>query len=204
VNGFKFAVVVLGAGRSSRMGQPKLLLPWRQTTILGHLIEQWSDLGAAQIALVRATDGDALECERLRSRRSTDCIINPAPERGMFSSVQSAALWPGWKSDLTHWIFALGDQPHLRTGTLAHLVAAAKSAPQAIHQPARRGRARHPVLLPQSAFQRLRSATTADFKQFLESCSEERRRIELPDPGLDLDLDTPEDYQRAKEIAGLA
>ena len=40
VGEFQFAAVILGAGRSSRMGQPKLLLPWDGGTILEHLIEQ--------------------------------------------------------------------------------------------------------------------------------------------------------------------
>jgi molybdenum cofactor cytidylyltransferase len=203
VNGCPFAVIILGAGRSARMGRPKLLLPWGHTTILGHLIEQWSRLGAAQIAVVRAADDEALEHERLRHARPTDCIINPAPERGMFSSIQCASLWPRWKNSLTHWILALGDQPHLRNETLQELVAAAQTAPEAIHQPARAGRARHPVLLPRSAFQRLGSATVSDLKQFLESCAESRRRIEMPDAGLELDLDTPQDYDRAKAVAGL-
>jgi molybdenum cofactor cytidylyltransferase len=204
VNDVSFGVVILGAGRSSRMGQPKLLLPWRETTILGHLIEQWGGLGATQIGVVRGADDHALEQERLRSPRPTDCIMNPVPERGMFSSIQCAALWPGWKSSLTHWILALGDQPHLHTETLQQLVERAKAAPEAIQQPARAGRARHPVLLPNSAFARLRSATACDLKQFLESCPEPRHRIEMPDPGLDLDLDTPQDYERARQTAGLS
>ena len=48
-----FGVVILGAGASSRMGRPKLLLPWGDTSIIGHLIEQWRALAAAQIAVVR-------------------------------------------------------------------------------------------------------------------------------------------------------
>ena len=38
-------VVILGAGASARMGEPKLLLPWRGTTVIGHLISQWRELG---------------------------------------------------------------------------------------------------------------------------------------------------------------
>ena len=45
-------VVILGAGASSRMGRPKLLLPWRDTTVIGAILRQWRELGAAQIAVV--------------------------------------------------------------------------------------------------------------------------------------------------------
>jgi len=50
-----FGVLILAAGASSRMGQPKLLLPWHGTSVLGHLIGQWKDLRAGQIAAVSAT-----------------------------------------------------------------------------------------------------------------------------------------------------
>ena len=37
----RVGVVILAAGRSRRMGKPKLLLPWGETSVLGHLIRQW-------------------------------------------------------------------------------------------------------------------------------------------------------------------
>ena len=41
----RFGVVILAAGASSRMGKPKLVLPWGKTSVLGHLIEQWKQAG---------------------------------------------------------------------------------------------------------------------------------------------------------------
>ena len=49
-------VVVLAAGASSRMGRPKLLLPWGDTTVIGHLIANWQTVGARQITVVVADD----------------------------------------------------------------------------------------------------------------------------------------------------
>jgi hypothetical protein len=54
------AVILLGAGASSRMGRPKLLLPWAGTTVIGRLIAQWRELGAGQIAVVRRLDDTTL------------------------------------------------------------------------------------------------------------------------------------------------
>lgn len=181
------------------MGRPKLLLPWGATTVIGHLIQQWSEAGAAQTAVVRASDPDLPGL----SQMNVGSIVNPAPERGMFSSITCAAHWDQWKPGITHWVISLGDQPHLRGETLERLVAAAGGERRAIWQPARRGRRRHPVVLPRSAFQRLRVSQAPDLKAFLEASPEPRRSLELDDEGLDVDMDTPADYERALKIAGL-
>ena len=118
-----FGVVILGAGASSRMGRPKLLLPWRDTTVMGHLLKQWRELGAAQIGIVlRPQDASlAAELDRLGLPRVYR-IENPQPERGMFSSILCAAVWPGWKDEIATWAIVLGDQPHLRPETLRQLL----------------------------------------------------------------------------------
>lgn len=181
------------------MGQPKLLLSWGEISVVEHLVRQWRETGAAQIAIVRA----ATDLELERACADIPCIINPAPERGMFSSIRYAAQWLNWDPTLDHWVIALGDQPHLRNRTLRQLVELAKEYPNDICQPARGGRARHPVVLPKSAFHCLCTTTANDLKEFLSSIPEPRRTIEIDDPGLDLDIDTPEDYERAKKLAGL-
>src|ERR1041385_3317108 len=128
---FSFGVVVLAAGRSGRMGQPKLLLPWQGRTVLSHLLAEWKKLGASQIVVVVARDAKAIHAELDRlGFPARDRVENPAPDRGMFSSIQCAARWRGWKRGLTHWDITLGDQPHVRETTLRALLdfAAAKSS----------------------------------------------------------------------------
>ena len=85
-------VIILAAGASSRMGKPKLLLPWGDTSVLGQLIRQWQSLGAKQIAVVHGTGDKAIgsELDRL-GFPACNRITNLKPERGMFSSVQCAA-----------------------------------------------------------------------------------------------------------------
>src|SRR5690242_9681812 len=87
--GYSLAVVILAAGRSSRMGQPKMLMPWGENSILGHLIGQWTLLRAKQIAVICSGDAIVIEKElnRLNFSQSSR-VVNPKPERGMFSSIQ--------------------------------------------------------------------------------------------------------------------
>jgi molybdenum cofactor cytidylyltransferase len=199
---FSLGVVILAAGRSARMGQPKLLLPWRGASVLGHLLGQWRALGAIQITVVCAPGDRAVQAELDRlGFPAENRIYNPTPGRGMFSSIQSAAQWPGWQPPLTHWAMVLGDQPHLRPQTLRRVLALSAAHPATVCQPARRGHGRHPVLLPQSLFRQLAASTAATLKDFLAARTQAVTLCEVDDPGLDLDIDRPEDYQRALQIA---
>jgi molybdenum cofactor cytidylyltransferase len=203
-------VVILGAGASSRMGRPKLLLPWGDTTVIGQIIRQWCELGAAQIAVVHRPNDEALvetiRCEELkwsaaatlqRFNTLTHCIINPQPERGMFSSILCAAKWSGWHEDISNWAIVLGDQPHLRMDTLRILLKQAAQNADAICQPAFEGRAGHPVSLPRSVFAELPHSGAETLKDFLKPFAGRCVQCPVGDDGLLLDLDGPEDYDRA-------
>jgi molybdenum cofactor cytidylyltransferase len=183
------------------MRRPKLLLPWGATSILGHSLRQWENLQAFQIGIVCAAGDVEIqnELDRLEFPRANR-IFNTEPDRGMFSSVQSAAAWPGWKTGIERWVISLGDQPQLRSGTLRTLLEFAIANPDKICQPLRNGRRRHPVFLPRAAFQLLKDHPGPDLKQFLESRVQELAGFESGDNGLDFDIDTPGDYEQAKQL----
>jgi molybdenum cofactor cytidylyltransferase len=219
----KLGVVILGAGASSRMGRPKLLLPWRDTTVIGQIIRQWRELGARQIAVIhRPNDEDLIEEIKHAEGRagsplpaaartndgahgvtrptddSTHFIVNPHPEQGMFSSVVCAANWTGWEKGISSWAVVLGDQPHLQTATLRLLLELAAQNPDAICQPQFGDHGRHPVILPRPAFEQLRDTRAGTLKEFLKLVACRSVQCAVNDSGLSLDLDTPEDYKRAK------
>ena len=194
-------VVILGAGASSRMGRPKLLLPWRDTTVIGAILRQWRELGAGQIVVVHRPDDAPLaaELDRLDHPRAYR-IENPQPERGMFSSIVCAANWPGWKKEIASWAIALGDQPHLNPATLRELLEFSAQNPDAICQPEFGGHTRHPVILQRAAFAELKSSLAATLKDFLKHIRLPRVQCPMTDAGLSLDMDTPEDYKGLKSF----
>lgn len=191
-----FGVAILAAGSSSRMGRPKLLLPWGKTTILGHLIDRWRELEAKQIGVVCAAGETAVthELDRL-AFPTANRIVNSQPELGMFSSIQCAARWPGWEPGLEHWVLALGDQPQLRRKTLRALLSWANNHPHRICLPAYQGRPRHPVVIPKADLQALADSQAGTLKAFIEG--REASWCPLDDPLLAMDIDTPEAYQHA-------
>ena len=190
-------VVILGAGASSRMGRPKLLLPWGGTTVIGRLVSQWRELGAGQIAVVRRAEDAALVAELNRlGLPAADHIINPQPERGMFSSIVCAAGWVGWRGEISNWAIVLGDQPHIQTKTLRLVLASSAQNREAICQPMAGGHRAHPVILPPPAFAGLKNTAAGTLKDFLNLATCPNVQCVINDPGLTLDLDTPEDYKR--------
>ena len=194
-------VVILAAGASTRMGRPKMLLPWGATSLLGHLIGQWRGIQARQIAVVVAAGADAIASELDRIGFSArHRIRNPEPEKGMFSSIQHAAAWDGWDALLTHFVIVLGDQPHLSSETLQAISRFASAHRGNICQPARRGRPRHPVVLPAEIFRQLAVAPVEDMRQFLRMNADRVALCELEDDGLDLDIDAPADYERVRSL----
>lgn len=195
---YSLAVVILAAGRSSRMKRPKLLLPWGRTSVLGHQIQTWQTLRGRQIAVVCAA-GDAsirAELDRLDFPASGR-ISNPEPEAGMFSSIRCAAQWNGWRPGLTHWAITLGDQPHLRVQTLQALLKLSAAQPAKICQPLRLGHLRHPVILTKKILLLLEDSSAPTLKEFLRPFAADIASCEVDDPGLDLDIDEPQDYEMA-------
>ena len=190
-------VVILGAGASVRMGRPKLLLPWRGTSVIAHLVAQWRRLEATQIAIVCRREDKLLATELRRiGFPPRHCIVNPNPERGMFSSIVCAAKWKGWDARVTAWVISLGDQPHLQMETLRTVLLFHARHPDAVCQPFFEKHRRHPVLLPRDAFLALRKTHASNLHEYLQRSNFKRMECSIEDSGLSLDLDYPEDYNR--------
>ncbi len=194
-------VIILAAGASVRMRQPKMLLPWKGITVIGHIISQWRELGASQIGVVhRANDEPLLaELERLHFPVQNH-IENPQSERGMYSSVLCAANWSGWNKEISSWGIVLGDQPHLSSETLSALVEFHFLHKDSICQPFYGDHGRHPIFLPQRAFNELKASRDGTLKDFLKHVHCPSVLYPVKDLGVALDMDTPEDYKRLREL----
>lgn len=193
----RFGAFILGAGASSRMGQPKLLLPWGSTSIVGHLISVWRSVGATQVAVVCAPPPHPVHGELDRLGFPSDArIINPSPALGMFSSIQSAARWRGWEN-LSHFALALGDQPQISASLILKVLKHAEENSDAICQPSVQKCPKHPVIIPRKMFFELASNTATTLRDFLTGTPVFRSFLEVPDERLNIDLDAPADYKLA-------
>lgn len=78
-------VILLAAGCSSRMGKPKQLLPWRQTTLLRHMTAQATDANDGPVMVVLGNE--AQKCGAVLQDLPVQCALNPRWEEGMGSSI---------------------------------------------------------------------------------------------------------------------
>jgi len=107
-------IIILAAGSSSRLGQPKQLLEYNNTTLLKNAIAEASGVPAAAIMVVTGANSEAIEGDLKQSVASI--CYNKEWEQGMGSSIAT-----GLKrllelhSDLKACIFAVCDQPFVTT-----------------------------------------------------------------------------------------
>ncbi len=183
------AGLVLGAGGSKRLGRPKQLLPYRDGTLLGHVV------GVARACrfdqLVVALGGAAAEVRASVDLSDTDVVVNDAYGAGCSSSIAAALGVVDPRCELL--VLMLGDQPGVTAETVATLVAARGDSPLAVCRYAD-GRG-HPVAFARGVFGEL-AALHGDkgVWRLLDQGSEHVR--EVPVAGhIPLDVDTAEDYR---------
>ena len=190
------AMVFLCAGSSRRMGRSKALLPWQDSTILGHHWSLMQLLEGIDPLIVTQPNDEPLFAELNRlGWPETHRVINPiAPEGDMMESIR-CGIRGGLKFDYSAIRIALIDQPLITHSTFKTLGNAVREDPGSIIQPVAGGRRGHPVILPRSVAKRLLSAKVGSLKDYLLENENLRAVVEVNDSGVLTDLDTPEAYR---------
>jgi molybdenum cofactor cytidylyltransferase len=193
------SAIVLAAGKSRRMGKPKLVLPWGLTTVLGQVVATFAAAGIEDILVVTGGVRTQVEAEvaRLAEQFPVRAIYNPGfAHGGMVSSIRAGleALGPGVRAAM----IGLGDQPQVREETIRCIEAAFIQTDSPLVFPSFQGRRGHPWLVARSLWPEIlllpRSATP---RQFLSAYAGKIKYV-LADESILKDLDTPEEYDRQK------
>ncbi|HXG56594.1 MAG TPA: nucleotidyltransferase family protein, partial [Vicinamibacterales bacterium] len=163
------AVIILAAGRSTRMGRPKALLPHTdpRTTILAHLIRSAHAAGAGFVLVVGRPDDQAVRMEA--EREGAQFVTNPRAEDGQLSSVLAGlhatvqhapdlTVGPARTPALAGVLVTPVDVPLVSTAVMAHLIERAGTSGAAILRATHANRHGHPVLFMREVFEELRKA----------------------------------------------
>ena len=197
----KPAVIVLAAGASQRMGQPKALLRLDGRTLLQWILERALALPDTQVWVTLAQPhGDSIQQELAALGSTLDLqrvhvAWNTAPERGMLSSVQCAlSQLPSDRSGALIWPV---DLPRVQPTTLQRIVDAAAQGPSLI-VPTHGGRGGHPLWLPAERFADALSLPTDLGLRGLRQ-RHPPRLVSVEDVGILRDIDTPQDWNAEQQ-----
>ncbi|HEY6957583.1 MAG TPA: NTP transferase domain-containing protein, partial [Candidatus Limnocylindria bacterium] len=119
-------------------------------------------------------------------------VENPAPDRGMFSSIQEAVGTVG--GDVL--LVLPGDMPYVKPETV-RLVLDTWQLRRGIVSPKYKGKRGHPVALPVELRDEIRATpTSATLHEVIKKHLDERFDLEVDDAGVLRDVDVPDDLAR--------
>jgi len=197
----------LAAGESSRMGRDKALLPWPpkdsqgvppgpRHTFLTAAIQLLED--PTELVIVVAGK-NAASLIPLVQTTSAVLVVNPAPERGQFSSLQ-VGLHEVLNRGRDAAIVTLVDRPPVRSSTLELLVSAFR---EALSQgkwalvPQFEDKHGHPVIISREMIEAfLKAPATSNAREIEHNNQQHIQYLQVNDSNVPLNVDTPEEYSR--------
>ena len=194
----RLAGIVLAAGRSSRMGRPKALLPASPggEPFVARIVRTLQEGGVDEVIVVGPPGADVLRTVVSRLVPPAHYVENPAPERGQLSSLLvglDAAESRGAEAVLVTPV----DIPLFDRETVATLIGVSRRGAAPIVRPSCQGRHGHPVVFLASTFQTLRQADmSVGASAVLRSHPQWVLNVDVSDAGVLNDVDLPEDYRK--------
>ncbi|RKZ31678.1 nucleotidyltransferase family protein [bacterium] len=185
--------LILAAGSGERMGdRPKALLHIDGGNFLQRIADKMRIAGLLEIKVVV---GYHREKVLPYIPRNMEVVINPDPENDMLSSILVGIA--GAKEYHTGALIAHVDYPLVETSTFRALIEEHYRFPGCIISPVYKGRGGHPVIFPRILFEELADAPLDIGARHVVRANPDRRRfVPVDDPGIAIDINTPEDYEK--------
>jgi molybdenum cofactor cytidylyltransferase len=192
----QISAILLAAGASRRMGQPKLILPWGDTTVLGQVVATFSAAGIEKILVV--TGGARQQVEGLVTQLAKTfpvrvCFNPNHASGGMLSSIHAGLA--GLGPEVCAALIGLGDQPQVREATIRAICTAYLQTKAELVFPSFKNRRGHPWLASRLSWSEIMALPqSTNPRHFINGYSGRVEYVEA-DESIMHDLDTPEDYQ---------
>lgn len=191
----KTSLILLAAGMARRMGRPKQLLPLGSSTIMGITLDNLAASDINQVIVVTGAWAEATSA--IASRADTAVVNNPDYRSGMSTSLRKGLELLDPDSELI--MIALADQPLTRTETYNLIIERAKSSEKGIVIPVHHGKKGNPIVLRRSYLPEM-LVLEGDIggRELLARHPDDTLRVEVDDPGVITNINTPRDYEKIK------
>ena len=177
------------------MGTPKALLRIGDETFVRRILRVLREAGLPGAAVV-VRPGQAGLAEEVAAAGFGQIVENPRADEGQLSSLITgleAIDRPGVDGALV----TLVDVPGITTAVVSALLERMRTSPALVMRAVHEGRHGHPVIFRRALFERLRHADPAvGAKAVVRAVDVED--VEVPEPGITQDVDTPADYERLR------
>ncbi len=181
------------------MGKVKSLLPWGDSLLLDRVIENAYQSGLESLIVVLGHEAEAI----LKKINFKDArvIVNSDYSMGHSSSLRAGLDRVPVDTDGV--MFLLGDQPFVTAKTIDSLIYAFRERSSSLIIPTCQGKRGNPVVVHRSIFNKVKEITGDTGPRVLfSSMRKEIQEVDVSDPGIHLDIDTIEDYQRLGSLLG--
>ncbi|MFH0913892.1 MAG: nucleotidyltransferase family protein [Chloroflexota bacterium] len=189
----RVSAIVLAAGRSRRLGRPKLLLPLGSSTVLEQTVDHLLLSRVAEVIVVVGDEEE--EMRKLLAPRPVRVVPNRAHRQGMSTSIIAGlkAVDPGSGAVL----IALADQPFVASTTVNHLLEEFHRQSKGIVVPVYRGKRGNPVIFSlqyRGEFSHLKGDIGG--REIVRRHPDDVLEVLVNSEGVLIDLDTARDYRR--------
>jgi molybdenum cofactor cytidylyltransferase len=191
------SAIVLAAGLSKRMGQPKLLLPWGdESTIIRELCRMVAACTVGEVIVVTGADREAVEAQLTGLPVRT--VYNPHFARNEMISSLQVGLSAAAKDAAC--LVILGDLPALTREIVEQVLEAYRAGRGRIVVPEHEGRSGHPVLFDRAFWPDLARLEVGSMpRTVVEANRGDVYRLAIASSAILRDVDTPDDYAAARQ-----
>ncbi len=193
----EICAVVLAAGMSTRMGAPKLALPWKGSTVIGAVLEVLRNAGLRRIRVVLGAHREAVERILGGQPAAIERVFNPNYANGeMMDSIRAGLA--GLETEVKAALIVLGDQPQIEEAVVSKLIMRYRETGSPLIAPSYQKRRGHPWLVERSLWADLTGTEGGGtMRSFLNRHAERIDYVDVENTSILQDLDTPEDYRKA-------
>ena len=188
--------IILAAGSSRRMGSQKLLMPYGEGTMIETVVDQVLNSQVGEVIVVLGADHEKVK--QALGERPVKYCHNTEHDQGMFSSVICGLR--SIPEDAGAVLIYLGDQPAISPAVTNAVIDAYNEEFYGIVIPVHMHRRGHPLLVD---LKYRKEIEKLDLEQGLRALRhhfpQDVLEVEVDEPGILVDIDTPEDYKKATE-----
>ena len=187
----KTGIIILAAGSSSRMGEPKQLMMYKNKTFLQHIISEAKNANLEPVICITGYQSDLITKNILHLEVTV--VYNENWREGMGSGI-SAGIKQILLSDVDSVILAVSDQPHISADLFRTMEELKDLSGKGIVAASYAGTLGTPVLFAKNYFEQLKSLNgNQGAKNIVELNMPDVRSVEFEKGKID--IDTKEDYE---------